>query len=89
LSGEEMIVEILCDGCVDCGVVKGRVCQAIADLNLNAEVLSHHDPKRHGSGIECDGLLKIRINGLVVSTKSDCSVRDLMLLFSQEPQMYS
>ncbi len=84
-----MIVEILCDGCVDCWVVKGKVCQAIADLNLNAEVLSHHDPKRPGSGIDCDGLLKIRINGLVVSTRSDCSVRDLMLLFSQEPQMYS
>lgn len=84
-----MIIEILCDGCLDCGLVQGKVCQAVADLNLNAEVLSHHDPERHGSGFDCDGLLKMRINGLVVSAKSDCSVRDLMLLFSKEPHLYS
>ena len=84
-----MIIEILYDGCLDCGLVKGKVCQAVADLNLNAEVLSHHDPKRDDSGIDCDGSLKIRINGLVVSARSDCSVRDLMLIFSKEPQFYS
>ena len=84
-----MIIEILCDGCLDCGLVQGKVCQAVADLNLNAEVLSHHDPERHDSGFDCYGLLKIRINGLVVSAKSDCSVRDLMLLFSKEPHLYS
>ena len=84
-----MIIEILCDGCLDCGLLKGKVCQAVADLYLNSEVLSHHDPKRHDSGIDCDGLLKIRINGLIVSARSDCSVRDLMLIFSKEPQFYS
>ena len=84
-----MKIEILCDGCVDCGAVKGRVCQAVADLNLDVEISSNHDPKRHGSRINCDGFLRMRINGLVVSTRSDCSVRDLMLLFSKEPQMYS
>ena len=49
-----MIIEILCDGCLDCGLVKGKVCQAVVDLNLNlnAEVLSHHDPKRDDSGID-------------------------------------
>jgi hypothetical protein len=84
-----MIIKILCDGCLDCGLVKGKVCQAVADLNLNAKGLSHHDPKRHGSGIDCDGLFKIRINGLVVSARSDCSVRGLMLIFSKEPHLYS
>jgi hypothetical protein len=88
-DGAIMVIEILCDGCVDCGLVTGKVCQAVADLNLNADVLSHHDPRRHDSGIDCDGLLKIRINGLVVSAKSDCSVRDLMLIFSKEPNLYS
>ena len=71
-----MIIEILCDGCLDCGLVKGKVCQAVVDLNLNlnlnlnAEVLSHHDPKRDDSGIDWDGLLKIRINGLLFSQEA-------------------
>ena len=51
-----MIIEILYDGCLDCGLVKAKVCQAVVDLNLNlnlnAEVLSHHDPKRDDSGID-------------------------------------
>lgn len=84
-----MVIEILCDGCIDCGIIKGKVCQAVADLNLNAEVLSNHDPERHVSDIECDGLLRMRINDLVVATRTDCSVRDLMLLFSKEAQAYT
>jgi hypothetical protein len=84
-----MTIEILCDGCTDCAAIKGKVCQAIADLNLDAEVLSSHDPKKHEAVKDCDGLFRIRINGLVVSTRNDCSVRDLMLLFSKEPQVYS
>lgn len=83
-----MTIEILCNGCDDCEAIRGKVCQAIADLNLNAEIVSHHDPKRHASGADCDGQLLLRINGLVVSAKKDCSVRDLMLVFSKEPQMY-
>ena len=77
-----MTIEILCDGCADCGVIEGKVCQAVVDLNLNAEILSHHDPKKHKPSVDCDGLLRIRINGIVVSTRSDCSVRDLRLLFN-------
>ena len=77
-----MTIEILCDGCVDCGVIEGKVCQAVVDLNLNAQILSHHDPQKHRSSVDCDGLVRIRIDGLVVSTHSDCSVRELKLLFN-------
>ena len=49
--------------------MKGKVCQAVADLNLNlnlnAEVLSHHDPKRHDSGIDCDGCSKFVLMALL------------------------
>ena len=77
-----MTIEILCDGCADCGVIEGKVCQAVVDLNLNAKILSHHDPNKHGPGVDCDDLVRIRIDGLVVSTRSDCSVRDLKRLFN-------
>ena len=87
--GEPMTIEIICDGCLDCGHIKGKVCQAVADLNLNAEVLSDHDPKNHGVGLDCVGPLRMRVNGILVSTSNECSVRDLMLLFSKGAQMDS
>ena len=79
-----MTIEILCDGCADCGVVEGKVCQAVIDLNLNAKILSDHDPRKHRSSVNCDGPVRIRIDGLVVSTRSDCSVRDLKQLLNQK-----
>jgi hypothetical protein len=84
-----MKVEILCDGCDDCEVIQGKVCQALADLNLNAKVVSYHDPAKHAPGINCDGKLKLCIDGLVVSARNDCSVRDLMLIFNKQTQMHS
>lgn len=41
-----MTIEILCSGCDNCEVVRGRVCQALSDLNLKAEVVSIYDPVR-------------------------------------------
>lgn len=84
-----MKVEILCNGCDDCEVIRGKVCQALADLNLDVEVISHHDPQKHAPGINCDGKLELCIDGLVVSAKSDCSVRDLMMIFDKEKQMHA
>lgn len=66
-------------------MVKGKVCQAVADLNLDVEVRSHHDPKNHINAQDCDGMLRMRIDDLEVSARSDCSVRDLMLIFNKEP----
>jgi hypothetical protein len=80
-----MTIEIICDGCIDCAAIKGMVCQAVADLNLDAEVLSNHDPRKHKGRRNCDGTMKMRIDDIVVSARSDCSVRDLMLLFNKEP----
>jgi hypothetical protein len=84
-----MTIEILCDGCVDCEIVKGKVCQAVADLNLNVEISSNHDPKRHRDSVDCGNFLRMRINGVIISTRSDCSVQDLMLIFNKDPQLYS
>jgi hypothetical protein len=83
-----MKIEILCNGCDDCEVLKGKVCQAVSDLNLDADVRSDHDPRRHVSGLDCAGELRLRVNGLTVTTKSDCSVRDLMLLLNKELHLY-
>lgn len=80
-----MQIEILCDGCIDCTAIKGMVCQAVSDLNLNAEVLTSHDPQKHRGRRDCDGLLRMRIDNVVVSARSDCTVRDLMLIFNKEP----
>ena len=41
-----MTIEILCSGCDNCEVVLGRVCQALSDLNLEAEIVSIYDPVR-------------------------------------------
>ena len=79
-----MKIEILCNGCDDCEVLRGKVCQAISDLNIDADVLSNHDPKRHVAGLGCHGKLRLRIDGMTVTAKSDCSVRDWMLLFNKE-----
>ena len=79
-----MTIEILCDGCIDCDLARGKVCQAVADLNLDAQVVSDHDPEKHTHPRDCDGLLKLRINDLLISARSDCSVRDLMLLLNKE-----
>jgi len=84
-----MKVEILCNGCDDCEMIKGRVCQALNDLNMKAEVVSHHDPQRHTPGIECDGQMKLRINGIPVSARNDCTVRDLKMMFNKEAQLQS
>ena len=86
-KGEHMKVEILCNGCDDCEVIQGRVCQALADLNLKASVVSHHNPQRHAPGMQCDGKMKLLINGIPVSARNDCSVRDLMMIFSTESHM--
>jgi len=82
-----MKVDILCNGCNDCEVIRGRVCQTLEDLNLKAEIAFHHDPQKHTPGIECDGLMTFLINGIPVSAKYDCSVSDLMMIFSNETQM--
>ena len=80
-----MQIEILCDGCIDCTAIQGKVCQAVSDLNLDAEVLTSHEPKKHRGRRNCDGLLRMRIDDILVSARSDCSVRDLMFLFNKEP----
>lgn len=82
-----MKIEILCNGCGDCDEQKGKVSQAASDLNLDADVYSDHDPKKHVTGLDCNGVLRLRLNGLLVSTKSDCNVRDLMLLLNKELHM--
>ena len=82
-----MRVDILCSGCDDCELIKGKVCQALADLNLKVDVVSNHDPRKHTTAIDCDGQVKMLIDGLLVSARNDCSVRDLMLLFDKEAQM--
>lgn len=41
-----MTIEILCSGCDNCEIVLGRVCQALSDLNLEAEIVSIYDPVR-------------------------------------------
>lgn len=41
-----MTIEILCGESDHCEVVRGRVCQALSDLNLNADVVSIYDPSR-------------------------------------------
>ena len=83
----QMTIEILCDGCSNCRLIKGKICQAVADLNLKAKISSNHEPKKHALEIDCDGLLRMRVNGVLVSARSDCSVRDLMLIFNKESQM--
>ena len=84
-----MRIEILCDGCVDCLAIKGMVCQAVADLNLDALVVSDHDPRNHKiKRTDCDGMLKLRIDDIIISARSDCTVRDLMLLLNKEPISY-
>jgi len=82
-----MTVEIFCDGCFDCSVIKGKVCQAIADLNLAAEVFTNHEPEKHGSNVICEGNFRMLIDGLLVSARTNCSVRDLMLLLNTENQL--
>ena len=79
-----MTIEILCNGCDDCDVLIGKVCQAVSDLNLDADILSDHDSRKHVSGLDCVDDLKLKVNGITVSTKRDCSVRDLMLMFNKE-----
>ena len=83
-----MKIEVLCDGCDDCEVLNGKVCQAVSDLNLDARVVSHHDPKKHSPDVACGGELRLRINGLTVSAKRDCSVRDLMLILNKELHLH-
>jgi hypothetical protein len=79
-----MKIEILCNGCDDCEMLQGKVCQAVVDLNLDAEILSTHDPKRHVFGRGCTGVFQMRIDGLNISAKSDCTVQDLMLILNKE-----
>jgi hypothetical protein len=79
-----MTIEIICNGCDDCEVLIGKVCQAVSDLNLDADILSDHESRKHVPGLGCVGDLQLRINGITVSTKRDCSVTDLMLMFNKE-----
>lgn len=64
--------------------IKGKVCYAVADLNLDVEMHSLHDLNKYRNTQGGNGLLRMRIDGLVVYTRSDCSVRDLMLILNKE-----
>ena len=41
-----MTIERLCGESDHCEVLRGRVCQALSDLNLHADVVSIYDPSR-------------------------------------------
>lgn len=71
-----MTIEILCSGCDDCKIIVGKVCQALADLNLNADVISVFDP--HRIKRYClTGSTGIVVNGQPVAITDCCTVREL------------
>lgn len=78
-----MTIEILCSGCEDCDLIRGKVCQALADLNLNASVVSIYDPTRTA----CDNLFGqpvVVIDGHRVTTGSDWTVQQIKRFLDAE-----
>ena len=78
-----MTIEILCSGCDDCNVIRGKICQALADLNLNADVISVYDPHRKAKYF-LPGHPGILIDGRPVVTGNSCSVSEYKRLFSEK-----
>lgn len=77
-----MKIEIICKGCVDCMVVRKKICQALADLNLNADVLSVFEPNRMRVRNLYDQP-EIRIDGQSVITSHSCTVKELKGLIDE------
>lgn len=79
-----MTIEILCNTCDDCEVLRGKICQALADLNLDAEIISTLDSSRL-TEMNLDVHNGLVVDGVLVSTKDQCTVQELKLLLDKEP----
>jgi hypothetical protein len=77
-----MTIEILCSGCDDCNIIVGKVCQALADLNLDAEVKTVNSP--HGMDkYFLTGHPGIIVDGRPFATSDRLTVRELKYLLTK------
>ena len=77
-----MKIEIICKGCVNCVLVRGKICQALADLNLNADVISVFEPSRMREQ-NLHEQPDVRIDGQSVITSHSCTVNELKSLIDE------
>ena len=78
-----MTIEILCSGCDDCQSLRGKVCQALADLNLAADVISIDAPYPLGQ-YYMPGNSVLVIDGQPVAASGPFTVSELKTLLNEK-----
>jgi len=82
-----MKIEILCQVDEQCDLMRGKVIQALNDLNLNADVISIMDPEKL-AGLRYRNLPSLLIDGRLAAVGSGHSVNDIRKLIDLGSAVY-